>query len=273
MKYNINHERRVIIFWLPKSGVISLVKWMIHLKGGVEVNAGTLAEQPPPEIYRYFHSSIREMIRPDVDYAGYTKLFFGRNPYHRILSCYMDKYVCQTSVTPKDQPSSRCYHDFLAEMADHGLTQQGLRGVADFGHFCHAKSDIGWQFYEDLGRPRFDYISILPETGIPEGHLTHHYENIKEMCDMIGVGELYDEVRVHFEGHDFSHDLSHSDSPTMVDGLSRMSVDDLQQYMKPSWVRRLDYKSFYDLDTQAIFDDLYSPEFDFYRENGHSFQL
>jgi len=166
MKYNINHEHQVIIFWLPKSGVMSLVKWMIHLKLGSVVDGAALAREPIPSVYRIFRNTVLERERPQVDYSSFRKIFFGRNPFHRVVSCYLDKYVCRSSSTPKDNPESANYLQFLERLTATRLRREKMKGVVDFGHFCAATNDIGWDFYLDLGQPKFDFISIVARNRI-----------------------------------------------------------------------------------------------------------
>lgn len=151
-----------------------------------------------------------------------------------------------------------------------------MRGIVNFGHFCSARNDLGWNFYRKLGEPQFDFISLLPETALPEIRLTHHYTNIQKIHELLGLEESYDQVRLHYEEHAYSHDTRRiteaSQKSEDIKDIHLLSNDSMQRYMQPEWDRKITYASFYPLEVEELFRDLYHEEFEFYRGFNLNFQ-
>ena len=90
MLFNIIHKRKVIFFYMPKCGVTSNIEMIMHLQNGKVPIFNHVEEK-----HRYYHSNCIEKPRERVDYSKYHKFLCIRNPYHRIISCFFDKYVFQ----------------------------------------------------------------------------------------------------------------------------------------------------------------------------------
>jgi len=115
---------------------------------------------------------------------------------------------------------------------------------------------------------------LLPETGLPEGSLTHHSESIRQIHQLLALDETYEQVRIHYEGHAFSHDTHRpkaSEDPVSIEGIHLFSNDAMQRYMQPEWTRRIAYASFYPPEVEDLFRRLYQDEFDFYQQLGYEF--
>lgn len=274
MKYNINHQQKVIFFWAPKSGVVSLIKLMTYLKFGDRFPGSRLSTISNKLLFATYRKEVFEPWDAKVDYTTYKKVFFGRNPFHRIISCYIDKYVNPISSTPADVPNCSSYIDFLNMLCETGLRKEAMAGRVDFGHFCSVKDDLGWQIYCRAGSPDFDFISLLPDTGLPEGELIHDYRNIRILFELLGVKDKYQSVSGLYENRSFSYDtwLQHEPASLLInDELTEMSREQLWEFLKTKNARTISYESFYPAETATLFRNIYHEEFAFYTERNHTF--
>ncbi len=257
---------------------MSLIRLMTYLKNSEEFSADVIAGMSNKELNTNFRSEVFEGVRESVDYTSFKKVFFGRNPYHRIISCYIDKYVNPDSATPNDVPNTDTYSDFVALLNSTGLTKEAMKSKVDFGHFCSVQNDIGWNFYQRLDCPKFDLVSMLPSTGLPEGDLTHKPQNIKKVLALIGKDKHYRNIKQFYEGHSGAHDVWQENikqqkySNQLDDkSLCAFSREKLWQVMLPEKLREVSYASFYPPEVKAIFDKCYQEEFTFYQALGFKF--
>lgn len=248
---------------------MSLIKLMTHIKLQSLIDQKIVARWPNKYLYSNYRKNVFESRKKDVNYQLYKKIFFGRNPYHRIISAYLDKYISASSVTPKDNPMCRNFQQFLEVLLSTGLSRENMKGIVDYDHFCQVTDDVGWDFYEDLGKPDFDYVSILPETGLPESSLTHHCKSIMNVYKILGIEDEYASVRNHYENHRYFYDTWMNDEEKIsiyVDGIHLYSPAQPRKFQIPQMSRSIQYSNFYTDEICNIFGKLYSKELDFYEK-------
>jgi hypothetical protein len=249
---------------------------MTYLKFPDRFPVDQLATMPNRVLYQTYRKAVFEPLDESRDYTGFRKIFFGRNPYHRIISCYIDKYVEPFTSTPKDVPDCNSYIEFMRLLHKTGLAKEGMRGKVDFGHFCSVEDDFGWDIYRQLGCPDFDLISLLPATALPEMTLTHHFENIQTVFELLGIKDQYQNVQPLYENNRFSYDTwlkNSSDSVKTLDHLASLSKEQLWQIVKSEGSKTISYASFYPPDIADLFQEIYRKEFNFYAKRGYTFNL
>ena len=85
------------------------------------------------------------------------KVIFVRNPFHRIVSCFLDKYVDSMSVSTKDILECNTFYEFVKILNSTGLVKKNA-GKSRLYSFCKLTQWRGWDFYCKLGKPKFDMV-------------------------------------------------------------------------------------------------------------------
>ena len=272
MKYNINHQYKVIFFWVPKSGVMSLIKLMAYLKLERKGAFDELLQIPSPSLHRLYRESIFESWNDQVDYTSFKIFFYGRNPYHRIISAYIDKYVNPLSITPKAISDCETYAEFMDMLSVTDLKKEQMVRRVNFSHFCSVTDDVGWEIYDRLGQPVFDYISLLPSTGLPEARLTHYTGNIKYLLTLLNLQDKYRSLKNLYDGYLWSDDnLERDKSWIEIDGAYITKEELWKLISSDEQQRNISYASFYPPALEEKFRLLYEDELNFYSKIGHEF--
>ena len=114
------------------------------------------------------------------NYSNYKIIFFGRNPYHRILSLFLDKYACSKSPTPKPIPPAETYHQFIKHLWQVGVNDpRHIEGICS-KEFCFIKDET-FHLYTKCRNNPISEILLLPPTAVPEGRLVHDFRDIKRI--------------------------------------------------------------------------------------------
>ena len=90
MNYSIDHKNKVVYFWAAKVGVTNVIETIMHIKSGKIIQNGGKDEIT----HDIFWSRHHEGDWRGANYSDFKKVFFGRNPYHRIVSSFFDKIIC-----------------------------------------------------------------------------------------------------------------------------------------------------------------------------------
>jgi len=145
MHYIILPEKQTIIFWSAKCGCTTLKNILaIYLK--VDNN----------NKYRHIHLNkelklkINKRDNKKIDiYKNYNIVMLIRNPYKRLVSGFLDKYVFKEHY--KNPQNCKCFLDFCIIL--------GLEPIQiDHHHFEKQTAGKGWDFYNELQRPNIKYI-------------------------------------------------------------------------------------------------------------------
>lgn len=265
MKYNIIHDKKMIVFWLPKSGTISLMRLMAFLKYGESIDPQQLRYARPSQVFRIF-SLMKETDEPGQDYSTYKTVLFGRNPYCRILSGYIDKYVNRKSTTPTIGPENICYNDFIVLIRSTKMQPEAIAKVAEFSTFCPADQDDGHEFYQKIGAPHFSYVSLLRDFGFPEGALHHSLSSIQTILDL--ANQHYDFERA--SGLVLGKPRRRGEQINDI-GIASWPSERLWTFIQEKGPRSISLGSFYTDDLLDKFEDAYSGEFAFYERLGLTF--
>ena len=143
MQFIIVHTKKLIIFWSPKCGS-STLKTILAIYFKIENT-------------KYNHIHLNKELSVKIDkrdkkkidiYKNYNIVMLIRNPYERLVSGFLNKYVgCEY----KNPPNCNCFYDFC-----HIL--QKNPGKIDKHHFVKQTTGKGWDFYNELQRPNIKYI-------------------------------------------------------------------------------------------------------------------
>ena len=112
MNYHILHSKKLIVFWNPKSGVTSIIEMIMHLTDGKDHSNPKYDEKTHEDYWNNFRSS-GEITNNLEGLDEYKKIIFTRNPFHRVVSCFLDKYVDPMSPTTKDKPNCDTFYEFV----------------------------------------------------------------------------------------------------------------------------------------------------------------
>lgn len=143
MHFIILDDKKLIVFWSLKCGCSTLKTILaIYLK---------LQNSK----YRHIHlnKELREKInKRDQNkisiYKNYNIVMLIRNPYKRLVSGFLNKYVNNHYENPSN---CNCFYDFCRIL---------LKNPEKINkhHFDKQTCDIGWDFYNELQRPNIKYI-------------------------------------------------------------------------------------------------------------------
>lgn len=275
MNYHIINEKKLIVFWSPKCGVTSIIEMIMHLESG-EDHSNTAQDHLTHETYfsKFRPNMINRNKTKSYDYSDYAKVLFIRNPFHRVASCFYDKYVDQTSPTPEDVPTINNFYQFSQLLAKTNLKKDNMEGVVDYDHFKPATEGGGWDLYCELGKPKFDYVFETPPTALPEGKIVQRYDNVEKIYKLINNVPTYESIKHLYFGTTHSHDSwkQGNFSPLKKNHNSVYeTIQNLRKYLNRENCRTIPYMNFYNDQMKSMFRNIYKKEFDFYKTLGFDY--
>lgn len=143
MQFIILHKKKLIIFWSPKCGCTTL-KTILSFYLNIHDS----------DKYEHIHKNkeLRELINVKNDnlkiYQDYDIVMLIRNPYTRLVSGFLNKYINSKYINPDNCDS---FFDFcyILSKYPYKINQH---------HFEKQTTDEGWQFYLELGKPKVKYV-------------------------------------------------------------------------------------------------------------------
>ena len=95
-----------------------------------------------------------------------------RNPYERLVSGFLNKYVGKNPEY-KNPPNCNCFYDFC------NILERNPEKI-DRHHFQNQTSDKGWKFYNELGKPKIKYLIETPDVNNVSKILGLNINELKE---------------------------------------------------------------------------------------------
>jgi hypothetical protein len=143
MQFIILHEKKLIIFWSPKCGCTSL-KTIISVYLNIY------------DSNKYKHIHKNEELKKLIDvkkykseiYKDYDIVMLIRNPYTRLVSGFINKYISGKYKKPDNFDS---FLDFCNILSKYPYK-------IDKHHFEKQTTNKGWEFYLELGKPKIKYV-------------------------------------------------------------------------------------------------------------------
>ena len=239
---------------------------MIFLKNPNKFLPTELKENNPNEIFKKFRSR-REREREGYDYSNFKTFLIGRNPYSRILSGFIDKYVNQNSQTPEIGPQNISYYEFIKLICDMKAREIGISNFVEFSSFCNADEDEGYHFYQKIGNPNFSFISLMKNSGYPEGALHHSVESINKIISFLPYHIEYERAI------DLVPIKNNGQNNKILDyDIAYWPMEKLWKYILENGNKSIDIRSFYPQELKDLFVEAYANEFMFYRKLGIEFE-
>ena len=143
MQFIIIDTKKIIIFWSPKCGCTTL-KTILAIFFNIENNKNKdihLNEELSVKIDK------KDKNKMDI-YKNYDIVMLIRNPYERLVSGFLNKYAFGTYKNPSN---CNCFYDFCS------ILQKDPKKINKH-HFEKQTKGKGWDFYNELQRPKIKYI-------------------------------------------------------------------------------------------------------------------
>ena len=143
MQFIILHEKKLIIFWSPKCGCSTLKTILSFYLNIYDSNK-----------YEYIHKNkeLKEFINikkyNSEVYKNYDIVMLIRNPYTRLVSGFINKYIDLKYVNPDNCDSFQDFCNILSKYP-YKINKH---------HFEKQTTDEGWQFYLELGKPKIKHV-------------------------------------------------------------------------------------------------------------------
>ena len=182
MQFIILEKKKIIFFWSAKCGCSTLKTILaryLHIDN--------------PEKYKNIHlneelKNLFDKYNKEKNYKNYDIVMLIRNPYKRLVSGFLNKYVNRLHY--KNPPNSNCFKDFC-----HILYKNPDQ--IDKHHFEKQTTGKGWIFYNYLGKPKIKYVldtkNVNDITNILGLNITYLklnytiYNNKKKMLKTCGI--------------------------------------------------------------------------------------
>ena len=225
MRFIIIDDKKLIIFWSPKCGCTTL-KTILAIYFKVK-NTKYKHIHLNEELSVKFNK--RDKNKIDI-YKNYNIVMLIRNPYERLVSGFLNKYVKRQHY--KNPSNCNCFYDFCH------ILQKNPEKI-DVGHFKKQTSGRGWIFYNELQRPNIKYILDTSKVNDITKILGLNIPEIKENCNK--VIEKDEEMKK----------------------TNCWSLD----YNNLKNLNNMDYSNFYNDDIKKLVYNIYKDDFIFFNNN------
>ena len=270
-------QQKILVFWGQKCGATCIKEVLMHIEsdGTFFDNGGS--DHITHQIYHKFYEK-----QPNYEclefYKDYEIIFFGRNPYHRIISLYLDKYVATNSPSPKIKQNTNTFEEFINHMYDLGFSSERSEAEIFDGFYPITGGAVHW-FFEQLSTQRIGINHfILPNFWLPDGKLVHDIKNLQKLYNLANKQYLFDQISNRLtEGWTHKINCLNSDikafnnfnftNPTL---LGQLPIVELRNILKTI---KVDAMNFFTPNLISKFKSLYRMEFLFYSNREIEFHV
>lgn len=228
MKYIIINEKKLIIFWSPKCGCTTL-KTIISIYFNINND----------EKYKHIH--LNEELKKKINvrnknidiYKDYSIVMLIRNPYERLVSGFINKYVQKKDGKTshfKNPTNCNNFYDFC------NILLKNPKKI-DKHHFEKQTSDNGWYFYNELRKP---YVKYILDTS-----------NINDISKILGL----------------SINTIKNNSNNKYSVKSKRNKLWLMNYEELNKNKKLNYSDFYNNELKNLVYKIYKDDFIFFSNN------
>ena len=253
----------LIVLWGQKCGATHLKEILMHIESGSYYNNRGNDHVTHSIYHRYYKSPLEDNLD---QYTNDEVLLFGRNPYYRILSLYVDKYVMTNSPTPDIGDCIQTFNEFIRGLANTGFDSKESHRSIFSGFFPLTKSQY-FNFYSSHCHIK---PILLDENIIPDAKLTHNVDAIKLLYDLSGRSDKYSEVQRLFEKQWSEKQNKKTEKCDLYTNLEHAPLNELREILK---THRLNCESFFSPTLKEQFELLYQEEFILYSKWGIKFGL
>ena len=222
MHFYDNSKKKLLMLWSPKCGCSSL-KDILHRYYKIEY------------IDNPHGTSLDKKLKNKIlaeNYDNHKIILLYRNPYHRLVSGFINKYVQKNNKKPlENPPDCDCFLDFV-NILYHNPE------LIETHHFSPQTSNIGYDFFLSLNKK----IDIFIDT-----------PNVNYIADILSV------KHTHKNGsycNNKSIDIYTGNIPEYL--LDYNTIKNHQFY---------DYSKFYNNDIKQLVDKIYKTDLVFFKNN------
>jgi hypothetical protein len=250
-------QHQTLIFWGQKCGATCIKEILMHIESEGTFFDNSGKDDITHKIYEKFYKSLPNYACVER-YANCKIFCFIRNPYHRIISLYLDKYVAENSPTPEIANQTNTFDSLIRYIASIGFNAKRSK-LTIFEGFFPITSTLVFSFFQKLIHQRNDILYfVLDQFLLPDGKLVHKPENIKLIYQQTQKDLLFDQIRhILEENWKFKKDLISPSTNTVIPNLSKMPAKELRVFLKTN---KVSAESFYSDSLISLFNTLYFEE-------------
>jgi len=195
----VNHEYKYVFVAVAKTACTSIQRSLGNYIDHQTLFDGTIARDPPPEIY---HMCLKDILNKHPDAKDYFKLGFVRNPYDRLVSAYYD---FRNSVTHREWAypiyKYEGFRDFVLDLND-GPCKDFIHLRPQYDYLEYEDS-IGVDFIGRFENLLDDFRSTVSRLGLNARELPHWRNSGRQHSWQSEYDEETTEVVYEFYKKDF----------------------------------------------------------------------
>ena len=277
MNFYIDHKHKLVFYWPTKCGVTAVIE-LIMLIGKGEL----VTNKDDDKTHEYYYASFKKWHLQklnNISFDEYKIVLVTRNPYHRIVSCFLDKFVCPDSPTLNKVCSTRTYGSFLNSLKYTKFDRSLKKADPDFYHHFAPAAKPSPTFNKLMAhlskRGKPDFLLHTPSTALPEGKIPFNFDQQAAVLEDIGRPDLLDSLRK-LDSHVYGLGYWQLYSPKLnfeQGKFFRMPIKDLVKYTTPEKNRTIPYSGFYSWYLKKLLSNIYQSEFNFYKSLGLRYDI
>lgn len=229
MNYHVlDRDKKIIIFWTPKCGCTTISNFVLEYRKlplGTKKNSkiGFKCLLKKERIHKF---------------RKWKKIIVVRNPYHRIVSCFVNKFVMYGRTRPKRPVFQRSIIEKYPEMFYSGKNYVGIT----FNEFIKLfekeyQNDHHWNLQNKFGNIiKYDHII----------HLENINEELKACLENLGITNIPPigrfNVSIERSDDDIKESSSKNDDPNTKNGNIKQNMHIISK-MEENFVNLSDTKS------------------------------
>lgn len=265
MNCHEHKESKTLIFWGQKCGATCLKEVILHIETESFFDNGG-RDHITHNIYEKFYKQ-QPNFNDSEKYTDYTVLFFGRNPYERIVSLFLDKYVAVDSPTPETNEGACDFKTFINFLCTQTFTAHDS-SKRIFSGFFPITSTKAFELFQTLTKANYSSAKIimLDQFLLPDGKLLYNSEKLANIYMATNNMRLYDQIKHKLESNWTSKQerfniLKQKKSFQMFEDLSEAPIQELRALLKNHIIST---ESFFSKEVKTQFTNLYQKEINFF---------
>ena len=235
MQYYILDEKKLIIFWSPKCGCSTMKHILATYLKLDSYKISTNTHWNAMDIHKnkdlLSKSNKRDIKKIDI-YKTYDIVMLVRNPYERLVSGFLNKYVPEHGEKILNCDS---FHDFCHLISkDRKILSKDI-----LHHIDNQTSGLGWEFYNELQKPSVKYALDT--------------SNVNDIAKILGMN--IQDKHFNYNKKKYVKDIKTNQN------LGSLKYDKLKN------ISSINYSNFYNHDIEKLVYNIYKDDFIFFNNN------